>query len=69
MFAPHWDRLPEIAQIYLYSALVFGVIAAISYVFKESLPTEFYKMAFILYSSLSILIIIWLMVISAIPIF
>ena len=69
MFAPHWDRLPEAAQIYLYGALVFGVIAAISYASKESLPTEFYKMAFILYSSLSILMILWLMAISAIPIF
>ena len=69
IFAPHWDRLPELVQIYLYGALVFGVIAVISYVFKERLPTKFYKIAFTLYSSLSILMIIWLMAISAIPIF
>lgn len=69
IFAPHWDRLPDLGQIYLYGALVFGAIAAISYVFKERLPTKFYKIAFTLYGSLSILMIIWLMTISAIPIF
>ena len=69
MFAPHWDKLPEMAQLYLYGALVFGVIAAISYLLKESLPTKFYKIAFMLYSSVSILMILWLIAISAIPIF
>ena len=69
IFSPHWDGLPEFVQIYLYGALVFGIIAAISYVFKERLPTKFYEIAFTLYGSLSILMIVGLMAISAIPIF
>ena len=36
MFTPHWDKLPEIIQLYLYGALVFGIIAAVSYSLKES---------------------------------
>ena len=55
---PHWSLIPDWAQIYVYLALIFGIIALISYIFKKSLPTIFYEICFIAFGSVSIIIIL-----------
>lgn len=53
---PHWSSLSSLFQWYGNIGTVFAVIAGPSYLAKKSLPTGFYKMAFLLYSSLSLLV-------------
>jgi len=58
IFFNAWDRLPTFFQWYLNIGTVVGIIAIISYISKESLPSEFYDFCYIFYGSLSILLTI-----------
>lgn len=58
IFYPRWYLLPSQIQLYLNVGTIIAIIAGISYFAKISLPTEYYKFAFIGYSAFSILIII-----------
>ncbi|MFW9997944.1 MAG: hypothetical protein ACFFD4_38235 [Candidatus Odinarchaeota archaeon] len=61
IFYPFWYDLWEPVQLWLYFALAIGILALISYFLKESLPGEFYKIAFIITGSLpSFLLVILL---------
>lgn len=48
---PRWPALPEIWQLYTIIAAVFGIIAGVSYLDKQRLPTEFYKASLLLYGA------------------
>jgi len=58
LFTPHWYELPEIFQLYLNIGLLFAIIALVSYVVKQSLPSGFYKFAKWLFGSLTVVAII-----------
>ena len=58
IFFPVWATLPNWFQWYLNVGTILAVIAIPSYLFKFSLPTEFYKFAFIAYGSFSIILAI-----------
>lgn len=58
IFFPVWTTLPHWFQWYLNIGTILAVIAIPSYLFKFSLPTEFYKFAFIGYGSFSIILAI-----------
>lgn len=53
---PSWYALPPSIQFWGNAGVAVAVIAALSYLLGESLPTEFYDMAYWAYGSLSILI-------------
>ena len=53
-----WDMLPEYFQWYLNIGTLVAIIAVISYLLKEKLPSEFYDLCFVAYGSLSILFVI-----------
>lgn len=55
IFYSSWSLLPVWFQGYLDLGTVFAVIAILSYLMSESLPSEFYQLSFILYGSFSIL--------------
>jgi hypothetical protein len=55
IFYPKWNILPGWFQWYLNLGTIFAVVAIISYLFKFSMPSVFYDMAFWLYGSLSII--------------
>jgi len=59
IFYASWDLLPSWFQWYLNLGTIFASISIISYVIRESLPTEFYKMASIFYGSLSIVLVLF----------
>lgn len=67
IMGPHWCKLPVIAQLYLYGAVIVCVIAGLAYLTHTKLSTEFYNFCFIVYGSLSVLMIIILMHKSIIP--
>ena len=46
---PFWSGLSGIWKAYAAIAVIFAVIAGISYLTKTSLPTGFYKIALLLY--------------------
>ncbi|MFP9193178.1 hypothetical protein ACLI4Q_16205 [Natrialbaceae archaeon A-CW1-1] len=46
---PIWNTLSEIWKLYTAIAVVFAVIAGVSYLTKTSLSSEFYKIALMLY--------------------
>ena len=56
IFFSAWDMLPEWFQWYLNFGTVVAIIAIISYVFRKSLPSEFYDICYILYGSLTVLL-------------
>jgi len=56
LFYRSWTVLPELVQWYLNLGTIFALVAVLSYLARESLPTEFYSLAFLLYGSLSIVI-------------
>jgi hypothetical protein len=58
LFYADWSSLPTWLQVYLNGGSVVGVIAMASYTTKVSLPNGFYKVAFLVYGSLSIGIVI-----------
>lgn len=66
---PHWQLIPDWAQIYVYIALVLGIIALISYIFKKSLPQEFYQICLVAFGSASIIIVLFLLASQNIPLF
>jgi hypothetical protein len=53
-----WEKLPNFFQWYLNLGTVVAVIAIISYVTRESLPTEFYQFCYFAYGSFSVLLTI-----------
>ena len=48
---PIWNQLAEMWRLYTAIAVLFAIIAAISYLTKTSLSTEFYKIALLLYGA------------------
>jgi len=58
IFYPIWVTLPEWFQIYLNIGTIFALIAIASYLLKIRLPSEYYSIAYILYGSFSVLIVI-----------
>lgn len=60
IFYPEWNSLSEFLQYYLNIGTLLGIIAFFAYIplTRFSLPGEFYSVAFLLYGSLTILIII-----------
>jgi bacteriorhodopsin len=56
---PVWDTLPQIWKYYTFGAVGFGGIGAVSYLSKTSLPTEYYKIALLLYGAVPVGIILW----------
>ncbi|MEM2939306.1 MAG: hypothetical protein QXU95_03410 [Candidatus Bathyarchaeia archaeon] len=58
IYYPKWAMLSELFQWYLNISTPFAIVAILSYLIEESLPTEFYRFALILYGSLTILFII-----------
>ncbi len=55
IFFPYWTQLPQWFQGYLDIGSIAGAIATVSYLARESLPSEFYEFSYILYGSFSIL--------------
>lgn len=55
IFFSAWNTLPEWFQWYLNVGTIVAITAMISYVFKESLPSEFYDFCYIFYGSLTVL--------------
>jgi len=58
IFYSRWTTLPEWLQIYLNLGTIFAMIAIASYLLKIRLPSEYYSIAYILYGSFSVLIVI-----------
>lgn len=60
IFYLHWPELNLLYQAYLNIGTFIGLIAIIAYIplTRFSLPTEFYTAAYILYGSLSIILIV-----------
>ena len=61
IFYLHWTSLNNLYQIYLNVGSFVGLIAIISYIpaTRFKLPTEFYKFSYLLYGSLSIILVIF----------
>jgi len=58
---PNWSVAPTIIQWLTNIGVPVAVIAGLSYLFKESLPTEFYELAYLLFGSLTILVVAFIM--------
>lgn len=58
IFFSVWATLPIWMQWYLNVGSIVGLVALIAYIPKWRLPKEFYQVCFILYGSISIIIII-----------
>lgn len=56
---PIWGALSTPWRIYALLAALFGTVAAISYLTKTSLTTEFYKAAFLLLGGGTIIMVLW----------
>ena len=73
IFFPIWATLPNWFQWYLNLGTIFAIIAISSYLlknlFRTSLPTEFYQIAYYLYGSLSIIIALVIAIYLKIPLF
>jgi len=69
IFFSVWSTLPLWLNWYLNIGSIVGMIAIISYIPRHHLPTEFYKFCFILYGSLSILLVIGFSIYLKIPLF
>ena len=67
IFFSSWNALPNWFQWYLNIGTIFAIIAIPSYLFKESLPKEFYQVAFVLYGSVSVIIAIIIAIYLKIP--
>lgn len=55
---PIWSQLTGIWRIYPIVAVPVTVIAGISYLTKTSLPTEFYKLAILLYGAAPVILVL-----------
>ena len=69
IFYGAWANLPNYFQGYLNIGSVIGLIALITYIPKISLPTYFYKFAYVFYGSISIIIAIFGAIYFKIPLF
>lgn len=58
LFYGTWGDLPTWLQAYLNGGTILGGLALISYATKVSLPTEFYKLAFLAYGSISVGVVV-----------
>ena len=58
IFFTKWLLLPELFQWYLNLGTIFAIVGVGSYLLRESLPTIFYRIALVLYGSISIIVII-----------
>lgn len=58
IFYSDWLRLPEWFQWYLNVGSILAIIAIPSYLFRIRLPSEFYQISFLGYSSISIIVAI-----------
>ena len=67
IFFPYWTLLPQWFQGYLDLGSIAGTIAIVSYLARESLPTEFYELSYLLYGSLSILAALGLSYVLGVP--
>lgn len=55
---PIWSQLTEIWRVYALVAVPFAFVAGISYLTKTSLPTEFYKIALLLYGGIPVILVL-----------
>lgn len=55
---PMWGTLPQVWRYYTLGAIGWGGVGAVSYLSKTSLPTEYYKIALILYGAVPVGIIL-----------
>jgi len=69
IFFSIWANLPNWMQLYLNGGSIAGLIAIIAYFPKWKLPTKFYKICFILYGSISIIVVIAISIYLKIPLF
>jgi len=53
---PIWADLPEIWRMYAMIAVPFTGLAGVSYLTKTSLPSEFYKLALLLYGAAPVIL-------------
>jgi|SRR5664280_2138322 hypothetical protein len=59
VFFASWDKLPDFFQWYLNIGTAVAVIAIVSYVTRQSLPSEFYTICYVAYGSISVLLAIF----------
>ncbi|GEM_PF-2795099 len=69
VFYNAWASLPNWMAWYLNLGTIFGGIALLTYLSRDSLPTEYYNVALWLYGSFSVLIVLLMAVAYSIPIF
>lgn len=69
IFYNSWTILPDLIRYYLNLGSIFGAVAILTYLPKISLPTEFYKISFVLYGSLSLIVAIFGSIYFQIPLF
>jgi hypothetical protein len=67
IFYAKWVLLPELMQWYLNLGTIFAIIALVSYFLGESLPAGFYSLAFVLYGSISLIVVILATVYLGVP--
>jgi hypothetical protein len=51
---PVWETLAPLWRYYTLVALVWGGIGTVTYLSKTSLPTEYYKTAYVIYGALPV---------------
>ncbi len=62
-----WTQIPEWFQWYLNIGTIVAIIAIVFYLFKVSLPKQFYQFCFFLYGSISVLSVTVLLAYIRIP--
>lgn len=55
---PIWSQLSEVWRIYAMIAVPFMGVAGLSYLSKTSLPSEFYKLALLLYGAAPVILVL-----------
>lgn len=56
---PIWGQLSGAWRLYAMLAGIFGSIAAVSYISKTSLTTEFYQAALLLFGGGTVIMVLW----------
>lgn len=56
---PVWNQLSSEWRLYSTVAGLFAIVAGFSYITKTSLPSEFYRAAFLLFGGGTIVMILW----------
>ncbi|MEJ2267532.1 MAG: hypothetical protein P8X70_00450 [Nanoarchaeota archaeon] len=67
IFFSIWNTLPNWLQLYINGGSIVGLVAIIAYIPKWKLPKQFYQICFLLYGSISIIIIIGISIYLKIP--